>query len=145
MTNENQRELVAYVYLVLGLLVPALIGYIVVSLRHRTMTTRAASQDPALAPLSPASAVLRSLRWGSVATLLAAALCFVPGVNLLCYGALMLAAALAAVVGIPVRHLEVASCILLLITLFLFFTAFRFTQLVGRHGFPAPTPNDRNS
>lgn len=134
MTNEHQRDLVAYGYLVLGLLVPALVVYIVARLRCRVSIRRATSLAPEVSPLSPASALFRSLRWALVATILTAALCFVPGLNLLCYGALMLAGALVGVLGVSEPHVEIASCVILLILFLLFWTAFRFTQLVHRHG-----------
>ena len=146
MTNDRQHELVAFACYVLGLLVPAVIVYFVARLRLRALAAREASvAHPSATRLSPVAAVVRSLRWGFVATLAAAALCFIPGINLLCYSALMLMGSVAFALDVPERFVEPASFVLLLLTFLFFFTAFRLTQLVDRHGGGAINPTDRNA
>ena len=146
MTTEHQRELVAYGYTVLGLVLPAVIFCFIVRLRPRVLRARAAVREQSsAAPISATAAILRSLRWGFFATLVAAVLCLVPGINLLAYGLLTLAGSAAFALGIPGRFIEPSSCLLLLLAFMFFFTAFRLTHLLFVHDLAPQIPNDRNA
>ena len=105
----------------------------------------ASQRHPSKKPLSPIALVIQSVFWGLAATVIVIVLCFIPGINLFCYGLLIVVGSIAVAIGIPERFIEVSICVLVPLTFFTFFSVLRHSQLVRRNNLFQLPPNDRHA
>ena len=73
------------------------------------------------------------MRWGIYGTIAAVVLFIIPGINLLCFGLLIIAGSVVSSLGVPDPFKEASACLLVELTFMFFFTAFRVAQIVCFH------------
>ncbi len=76
---------------------------------------------------------VRSLSWGIALTTLALAVCFIPGINLICYSLIITLGMVAHALGVPEKFIVATICIIFILGLLTFLTVLRFRMLARRN------------